>query len=227
VEGQPVRIYATHVGSVESRSLPLPDARILSISSTGELAILVGRQTVWTPVGTLARVPLEGGAPREILENVLLADWTPDGRDLAVVREIAGSSRLEFPVGKVLYETNGLIQSIRFSPKGDRLAVSVGGEVLLVDLSGKVTSLARARASNVAWRSDGSEVWFGATREGQKIAIRAVDLAGRVRVVRSETGGIFLHDVSKEGRVLVNEYFWYSGSWASSRERTPSVSCPG
>jgi Tol biopolymer transport system component len=29
--------------------------------------------------------------------------------------------------------------------------------------------------------------------------------------VRSETGGIYLHDVSKDGRVLLNEYFWYSG----------------
>ena len=74
--------------------------------STGELAISIGRESVWESTGTLARVPLEGGAPREVLENVLLADWTPDGRDLAVVHEVGGKYRVEFPIGKVLYETH-------------------------------------------------------------------------------------------------------------------------
>ena len=74
--------------------------------------------------GTLARVPLEGGAPRELLENVSLADWSPDGRDLAVVHKVGGKDRLEFPIGKVLYETGEEIASVRFSPRGDRLAIS-------------------------------------------------------------------------------------------------------
>jgi len=71
-EGQPARIFATRAGSIESRSLKLPDARLLAVSSTGELAICIGRETIWTSTGTLARVPLEGGAPRELLENVSL-----------------------------------------------------------------------------------------------------------------------------------------------------------
>src|SRR5262249_25144728 len=57
-EGQPARIYATRSGSVESRDLQLPDARILAVSSTGELAIQLGRQAVWEASGTLSRVPL-------------------------------------------------------------------------------------------------------------------------------------------------------------------------
>ena len=121
------RIFATRAGSIESRSLQLPDARVLAVSSTGELAISIGRETVWESTGTLARVPLEGGAPRELLENVSLADWSPDGRDLAVVHEVGGKDRLEFPIGKVLYETAEEVESVRFSPRGDRLAVSPGG----------------------------------------------------------------------------------------------------
>ena len=36
--------------------------------------------------GTLARMPLAGGAPREILDQVNWADWSPDGSNLAIVR---------------------------------------------------------------------------------------------------------------------------------------------
>src|SRR6266487_2003520 len=118
-KGLPARIFATRAGSIESRSLQLPDARVLAVSATGELAISIGRDASWTVTGTLARVPLDGGAPRELLENVSLADWTPDGRDLAVVHNVGGKDRLEFPVGKVLYETAAGIESVRFSPRGD------------------------------------------------------------------------------------------------------------
>ena len=210
-EGEPARLYATRAGSVESRRLQLPDARLLAVSSTSELAILIGRQSVWTPTGTLARVPLEGGAPRELLEDVSLADWTPDGRDLAVVRKVGGKDRLEFPIGKVLYETSNEIGSVRFSPKGDRLALSANSEgILTVDLSGKVSNLTKGDSANVAWRPDGAEVWFGRMKQGEKYTVCAVTLSGRERIVRREAGGIFLHDISKEGRVLLNEYFWYS-----------------
>jgi len=98
-EGQPPRIFATRAGSIESRSLQLPAARLLAVSPTGELAIAIGRETIWTSTGTLARVPLDGGAPRELVENVSLADWSPDGRDLAIVHKVGGKDRLEFPIG--------------------------------------------------------------------------------------------------------------------------------
>ena len=48
-------------------------------------------------VGTLARVPLSGGGPREILNDVQWADWSPDGKNLAVVRDIGGKNRLNIP----------------------------------------------------------------------------------------------------------------------------------
>ena len=209
--GQPFRIFATRAGSMESRSLQLPDARVLAVSPTGELAISIGSEMTWNATGTLARVPLEGGAPRELLEDVMLADWSPDGRELAVVHKVGGKNRLEFPIGKVLYETAEPVASVRFSPRGDRIAVSQEpGDIVAVDLPGRATTLSKGWSStgNVAWRPDGREIWFAGNRPGEKIAIYAVTLSGRVRLVRGEAGGLYLHDISRQGRVLLNEYFW-------------------
>ena len=221
-EGQPPRIFATRAGSVESRSLSLPDARVLAVSATGELAISIGRETAWISTGTLARVPLEGGAPRELLENVSLADWSPDGRELAVVQRVGGKDRLEFPVGKTLYESAVGINSVRFSPRGDRLAISLAepnSSIVVVDLSGKATTVSKGwpgagdwvSVGNVAWRSDGSEIWFSGQKPSEKFAVYGVTPSGRQRLLRREAGGLSLHDLSRDGRVLVNDYFWHSG----------------
>src|SRR6266508_1110957 len=212
-EGQPFRIFATRAGSIESRSLQLPDARVLAVSSTGELAISIGHETTWTGTGTLARVPLEGGAPRELLENVSLADWSPDGRDVAVVHKVAGKNRVEFPIGKVLYETADEIESVRFSPRGDRLAISLErGDIVNLDLSGKSSILLKGwrGIGNLAWWPDGGEIWFSGQRPGEKFALHAVTPSGRERLVRREAGGLYLHDISRDGRVLLNDYFMYS-----------------
>src|SRR5262249_43317393 len=207
-EGQPARIYATRPGSAESRDLQLPDGRILAVSSTGELAILLGRQAVWDATGILAQVPLEGGAPRELLEDVRLADWSPDGRELAVVHRVAGRDRLEFPIGKVLYQASQPIESMRFSPRGDLIAVSeLGGPILTVDLSGKTTIVSKVwPVAEMVWSPDGREIWFTGYRTGEKFALYAVTLSGRERIVRREAGGLYLHDIWKDGRVLLNEY---------------------
>ena len=70
----------------------------------------------------LAEAPLAGGAPRELLEDVYFADWSPDGKSLAVVRYAGGKNRVEFPAGRVLYENNQPSPRISISPSGDRVA---------------------------------------------------------------------------------------------------------
>src|SRR5712692_3489461 len=117
-DGNPAQIFSTRIGGRESRPLGLPEGKLLSVSPSGELAILVGNFASAYDKGTLARVPLAGGAPREILEDVADADWSPDGTTLAVVRVVAGKNRVEFPVGKVLYESEGRPpMALRVSPK--------------------------------------------------------------------------------------------------------------
>jgi eukaryotic-like serine/threonine-protein kinase len=70
--------------------------------------------------GTLARTPLAGGSPREVLEDVRWADWDANG-ELAVVHHAEGRDRIEYPIGHVLYQSNGWISHLRFSPQADRL----------------------------------------------------------------------------------------------------------
>src|SRR5262245_59985993 len=85
-DGLPSEIFTVRTDSVASTSIGLRGADVMSVSSKGELAVLIHKTHVWGPAGagTLARVPLNGGTPRELLENVLWADWAPNGQDLAV-----------------------------------------------------------------------------------------------------------------------------------------------
>jgi len=149
-QGTPIEVFTTRTEAPESRSLGLGRAQLMAVSSGGEMALALDSNPVgtWMNVGTLARAPLVGGAPREILENVQWADWAPDGNTLAVVRDFGGRNRLEYPVGKVLYETGGWISHPRVSPKGDRVAFlehpiqgDDSGAVCVVDQSGKRTAL--------------------------------------------------------------------------------------
>jgi Tol biopolymer transport system component len=207
-DGAPIELYSARPESPESRPLGLGSADIHSISSSGEMAVSLNRHFLigWENSGTLAQVPLSGGAPREILENVSEADWSPDGKTLAIVHEVGGKNRLEFPIGKLLYETAGWISLVRVSPRGDRVAFidhpSRGdsmGSLAVVDLSGKKTTLfARgAGGQGVAWAPSGQEVWMntGGT-------LRAISLSGAERVVARVPGGLWVQDISRDGRVL-------------------------
>ena len=66
--------------------------------------------------------PLGGGAPREVLDSVREADWSPDGTELAIIHDVGGRDRLEFPIGKVLYEASGYLSDPRVSPDGRHVA---------------------------------------------------------------------------------------------------------
>ena len=61
---EPTILFSMRPGREESRPLGLPEARVLSVSSLAEMAMLIGSPARGVP-GTLARVPLSGGAPRE------------------------------------------------------------------------------------------------------------------------------------------------------------------
>jgi len=211
--GHPADVFAAPRGSTESRSLGLPHAQLLGVSQTGEMALLVDRQHVehYASRGTLARMPA-GGAPREILEDVMEADWSPDGSQLAVVRLVGGRTRLEFPVGKVLHETDGWVSHARVSPKGDRVAFldhpvqwDDRGDVAAVDLEGKkqVLSGEWGGAEGLAWSPGGEEVWFTASRAGEAQTLYAVTPGGRERVVARAPVSLMIHDISRDGRVLV------------------------
>ena len=221
-------LFSTRLESSESRSLNIQDADILAISKTGEMALALrppwhlsasfgaGNQN---HPATLLQASLAGGAPREVLRDVLFAEWTPDGQ-LGVARMIEGRTRLESPVGKLLYETPDRIASFRISPRDGRIAFSerpsgFGGawRIATIDKNGDKTVLAApASGDNVvlAWSSDGDEVWYESGYMGGQ-TIRAVAPSGAGRVVQRVPVDLRLFDLSEDGRALVNRVNFRSG----------------
>jgi len=171
--------------------------------------------------GTLARTSLLGGAPREVVEHVRCADWSPDGSELAIVRRVEGIDQLEYPAGKVLDKTDGYFGDVRVSPDGERVAYTDHptwgdnqGNVAVVDRSGKKTTLAKDFESiqGLAWSPRG-EIWFSAPGGTEGSYIHAVDLKGNRRVVFAGIEPMELFDLAPDGRALV-------GSQHTQREGT-------
>jgi eukaryotic-like serine/threonine-protein kinase len=232
-EGKPVRLFSTTADSPQARPLEFEAASLLGISRSGEMALAVGGKVtnhLMVRGATLARAPLAGGAPREVLEQVAYADWAPDGTQ-AVVHSAGGRSRLEYPIGKVLYETSGWISHIRFSPAGDRIAFMLHpdwpddrGFVALVDLAGSAKNISQEweGADGLAWSPKGDEIWFTATPVGERRTLFASTPSGRTRTILRIPGNLTLHDIAADGRVLLtfdSERVGMRGAREGSAER--------
>jgi eukaryotic-like serine/threonine-protein kinase len=233
-DGAPVEIFSTDVNFSGTRSLGFPGTGVLAVSSSAQMAVLqpATPRFMQTLQGTLGQVPVTGGSPRQIAENVEWADWAPDGKTLATVRNILGKQRLEFPMGHVLYETDGWISHPRISPKGDQIAFLDHpkkdddlGVVSVVDLAGhkRILSSGWESEEGLAWSPDGNEVWFTATETGLQRRIYAVDLAGHLRLSFAAPGGVTLEDIAPDGRLLLTRDEQRSGMMAlaagATRER--------
>jgi Tol biopolymer transport system component/predicted Ser/Thr protein kinase len=210
--GPGARLYRIHVGNPESEPFDFP-ADILAVSSSNELAIVEDLKP--NGGGTLARVPMSGGTPRAVLEHVTYAgaDFTPDGKELAVARIVDGKRRLEFPIGKVLVPEG--VSGPRISPDGRSIAfwerTATLGAVAVIDRSGGSKRVLSGgwrfpEGSAACWSPDGREVWFTASRLGETDALWAVDLSGKVRLLIRVPGHLELDDVSREGHALVNHH---------------------
>ena len=224
-------IFTVRTDSTESRSTGLVVEKLLAVSSKGELAVLLGddKHPNWFSPGTLARVPLGGGTPRELAENVTLADWSPDGAELAVVRRLpVVKSRLEYPVGTTLYEYDGYIPCIRVSPKGDRVALleaalNLSSYVLsTVDRKGKrqIVPGQWRWVSHVLWSPRGDELIIQGGRSMSEGGFRALSLSGRERVLVSNSMGLELDDVAADGRLLVTQAVTRNGLMCHRRSET-------
>jgi len=212
-EGQPAEVFSTRFDSSDSRTLGLPPAQILAVSSKGEMAISLNTvKGTFAQTGTLARVPLAGGAPREVIDKVAWADWTPDGQSLAVARTVVrGVTHLEFPSGNVIYEPRGWVSHVRFSPSGEYLAIADhvpggdDGRVVIIDTHGnpKASSSFYSSVEGLAWAPNGKEVWFSAVPAGSARSIYALDSASKERLIYRAPGGLTVQDISRNGLVLL------------------------
>ncbi|HTS59423.1 MAG TPA: protein kinase [Terriglobales bacterium] len=221
--GNPVRLFMTRPDGPESRPLELTGGNLFAISSSGEMAVSTECVVFYLLHcgGTLARMPLSGGGPRAVLGQVSSADWSPDGKDLAVVHEVEGHRRVEFPLGNVVYDTTEGVSSVRVSPDGEMLALAVHpaylndqGDVVIVDRLGKTKTTAGPWNSleGIAWSPSGTEVWFAASVPTGAWAdeIRALSPSGKQRFLLRLPGITRLHDVSRDGRILISKESWRS-----------------
>ena len=212
-DGPPVKLYLARVDSPDATPISIPPAEILSISRTGEMAVSLGHAyTGWMADGTLARTALLGGSPREILEHVRAADFSPDGSQFAIVRRVGGFDQLEYPAGTVLYKTPGYVADMRISPDGDRIAFADHpvyaddrGDLAVIDRAGRKTTLQAGFPAirGVAWAPGGKEIWFTAARDESTRVLAACDLRGQARTVHSSAAQIELFDIAETGRVLL------------------------
>jgi serine/threonine protein kinase len=213
--GKPLQLFTTVGDSLLTQPVNVTDAKLLSVSRTGELAVVLhGDHLAHLEIGkgTLARAPLAGGSPREVLEDVPWADWDVKG-ELAVVHHTEGRDRIEYPIGHVLYQSKGWVSHLRLNPQADKIAFMEHpalwddrGSVVLMDLSGKVTELSGGWLSEagLAWSPDAKEVWFTAVKGGYSRALFAVNMSGRLRKILELPGGMTLEDVSPDGQVLLS-----------------------
>jgi eukaryotic-like serine/threonine-protein kinase len=218
-EGEPSHLFIGRTDSLESRRLELPEGDILSISRTGEMAILLGRFVSGRTPGTLARVSMAGGAPRELAEGVIQADWSPDGKELAIVRRVGGTNQLEYPIGHVLRTNPTSLLFPAVSPDGERVAFldydRDGGFIAVSDRAGRVQKLTRSPSPfGLAWSPRGDEVWYsesGGPFTARPGTLNAVDLRGRKRVLARFPAAVTLNDLSRDGRMLLTVAQWHYG----------------
>jgi tRNA A-37 threonylcarbamoyl transferase component Bud32/Tol biopolymer transport system component len=218
-DGGEDQLYLSRTDDPGARELGLKDAELLSISKSGELAIRLNtvRYGGYSRSGTLARLPLSGGTPREVLENVQDADWSANGDSMAVVRYVPENShwRLEYPIGKVLFDSIGWISDPKISPDGNRVAFAdhenQGGDdegsvaVIGADGKDKEKKLSSGWESleGIVWSPAGDEIWFTSSDSGSALNPRAVTLSGKLRTITNVPGGVWLEDMRNGTALMV------------------------
>ncbi|MFZ0760481.1 MAG: serine/threonine-protein kinase, partial [Candidatus Sulfotelmatobacter sp.] len=216
-EGGDDQLYLSRTDDPGSRELGIKDAELLSISKDGELAIRLRTEYHggYSRSGTLALVPLSGGTPREVLDNVGDADFAADGNNLAVIRYVPENNhwRLEYPIGKVLLDSINWLSHPKISPdckwiafadhenpggddEGSLAVIGADGKEPERKLSSGWTSL-----QGILWSRAGDEIWFTCTNTGVASNPRAVTLSGKLRTITNVPGGMWLEDM-RNGTIL-------------------------
>jgi Tol biopolymer transport system component len=220
-EGGDSQLYIARTDNPGARELGLKDAEVLSISKNGELAVRLNTVFLggYARIGTLARVPLSGGTPREVLDNVQDADWAANGESMAIVRYVPENNhwRLEYPIGKVLFESINWISHPKISPDGKQVAFAdhenPGGDdegsVAVISSDGtdnnkdKKLSSGWTSLEGILWSPAADEIWFTSSGSGSAANPHAVSLSGRLRTITNVPGGMWVEDLRNDATLMV------------------------
>ena len=87
----PIQIYTVRTDYPQSVKVELPSAALLALSASGDMQIALEPRFHSNMLsGTMAKTRMEGGTPRGLANDVIAADFAPDGNSVAVVRRTGG-----------------------------------------------------------------------------------------------------------------------------------------
>ena len=218
VNGQPSSLYSLSKGAAEPIQLGPPGTHLLSVSAGNDLLVLRNAR-IWAEgnQGTLAQTTQAGTGLREIAERVIMADWAPDGQTYAVERfsnanaTTTQTTQIDFPFGKVAYQSAGRLTNLRVSPDGRHLlflehTIAPGAPVHLqiLGMDGRVETLARGpQVDSAIWGPFGREIWL-AEQEGDQTTLSKIALSGSRKTLWRGAGSFELQGVDEDGRLLVS-----------------------
>ena len=208
----PLQVYTVRMEFPQSTKVDLPSATLLSLSASGDMELAVDPVSgPYFQSGTMAQAPMAGGTPRSQEKDVISADFAPDGKTLALVRQANRKMQLEYPAGKVIYATAGYVDYVRVSPSGKEVAfvehpvyADDRGWVSVFDASGERKQLTREYATlqGLAWSRNGKEIWFTASDSTDR-QLYGVSLNGKQREILTTPEGMRILDIAADGRVLL------------------------
>ncbi len=213
-EGAAPRMFHKHPDNEDAVPVGPPGALILGISRKRDLAVLLEPRFTgpFSRRGTLATMSIAGDSPKPLENDISAADWSPDGGELAVVRDLGDRQRLECPRGRTLYESPGWLSDLRFSPDGSEIAFL--DHLLREDSRGYPVRLQVATGESrwpdpktrigafygLAWSPDGRDVLAGLNRK-----IMAIDRGGVQRLVTRLPRRSIVYDIYPDGRLLLGQ----------------------
>jgi dipeptidyl aminopeptidase/acylaminoacyl peptidase len=134
-----------------------------------------------------------------------------------VVHRLGRTNRIEFPLGTIIYETPRQIFTARISPDGKRIGFVEAdrGEFNIAMIEGgEMELVARGWAhgvSGLSWSPDGKKLLFAGSESGNTpLALYSVAPGGTANLIARMTGSLRLHDVARNGRILLVHNSWRS-----------------
>jgi len=240
-DDEPLAVFGLDLASGMATALELPSADVFALSAHGELAVSLGHRFVdhQSSRGQLATLPLAGGVPRVLAEDIEAADFAPSsearktpGGELCVVRPSELGFRIELPLGTVLVDEPGWITHARVSPDGTHVAYlrhpqtnDDAGALVILERATKakrVLSDDWASIAGLAWEAGSNALWFTAGKDDYSNRVHRVTTGGQVEEKKRTPGRMRLHDLAADGRALVTTDTWRLRAMAGDQDRSQS-----